>query len=293
MNQYLINSKNGKLNIIEGKNIINPKAIILNIHGVGSHFQPVYNNLDEFVLRDRWFSKFNYMSTAFEFHGHGKSEGIRCMINNFDDLIDDLDVVIKHLNVKFNNKNIFICAESMGGAVIIKYILQRIHHNIKGVILLSPLCGIDDHLKPNKLILNLLYYMSYLLPRFKLAFTTRKMSSETVINQDYIKAKELCPYGYIGSHRLCTVRELLNVSLWIPNNITNFNVPLLLFHGLCDKITTLVGSQQTFNSIQNNNKEMIILPNSEHNLLVENNPDDLTPNFIYVKILKWFDTHLV
>ena len=170
MNQYLIDSKNGKLNIIEGKNIVNPNAIILNIHGVGSHFQHFYNNLDEFKFRDIWFSKFNYISVAFEFHGHGKSEGTRCMINNFDDLIEDLDTVIKHLNVKFN-KNIFICAESMGGAVIIKYILKKIHTNIKGVILLSPLCGIDDHLKPNKVILNLLYYTSYLFPRLKLAFT--------------------------------------------------------------------------------------------------------------------------
>lgn len=111
--QYLINSKNGKLNIIEGKNISEPKAIILNIHGVGAHFQSVYDNLDEFVLRDNWFSKFNFKSMAFEFYGHCKSEGTIYMINNLDDLIEDLDTVIKHLNEKFNNKKIFICVESM------------------------------------------------------------------------------------------------------------------------------------------------------------------------------------
>lgn len=75
------------------------------------------------------------------------------------------------------------------------------------------------------------------------------MGSETVINQDYIKAKELCPYGYKGSHRLGTIRKLLNVSLWIPNNISNFDVPILLFHGLHDKITTPICSIIAFNYI--------------------------------------------
>jgi len=293
MNQYLINSKNGKINIIEGKNITEPKAIILNIHGLGAHFQPIYNNLDEFVAKDSWFSNFNYMSVAFEFNGHGKSEGMRCMINNFDDLLEDLDTVIKHFNEKFTDKKIFMCAESMGGAVVIKYIIQKAYLNINGVILLSPLCGIDEQLKPNKLVLNLLYYTSYLFPRLKLPLTTRKIYSKTSINQDYIKNRNLCSYSYKDSHRLGTVRELLNVSLWISNNISNFNVPILLLHGLNDKITTPSGSIIVFNSIINKKKELVVLPNSEHNLLVNNNPDDLTPNFIYVKILNWIESHIV
>lgn len=291
MNQYLINSKNGKLNIIEGKLVLEPDAIILNVHGVGSHFQPVYCNLDEFFHRDRWFRKFNYKSIAFEFHGHGKSDGTRCMINDFNDLLIDLDTVITHINQKFVGKKIFICAESMGGAVAIKYLINKPNNKISGLILLSPLCGIDDHLKPNKLVLNLLYYISYIFPRFKLAFTTRKMGNETVINQDYIKAKELCPYGYKGAHRLGTVRELLNVSLWIPENINKLVVPLLLFHGLCDKITTPSGSLKAYDYIQNSDKEIILLPNTEHNLLVGNNPDDLTPNYVYAKITNWINLH--
>ena len=117
------------------------------------------------------------------------------------------------------------------------------------------------------------------------------MGSETAINQDYLKAKELCSFGYRGAHRLGTVRELLNISLWIPENIATFDVPILLFHGLYDKITTPTGSIKAFNAIKNTDKEIILLPNSEHNLLVENNPDDLTPNFVYVKMLNWIDNH--
>ena len=81
--------------------------------------------------------------------------------------------------------------------------------------------------------------------------------------------------------------------MWIPNNKSNFDVPILLFHGIHDKITTPTCSIIAFNSIINKEKEIILLPNSEHNLLVENNPDDLTTNFVYVKILNWNESRLV
>jgi alpha-beta hydrolase superfamily lysophospholipase len=117
------------------------------------------------------------------------------------------------------------------------------------------------------------------------------MDSETAINKDYINAKETCEYGYKGAHRLGTVRELLNVSLWIPENINKLTTPVLLFHGLCDKITTPAGSLKAFNCINTDDKEIVLLPNSEHKLLIENNPDDLTPHFVYSRILNWLESH--
>jgi hypothetical protein len=44
--EYFINSTNGKINIIEGVNITNPKAILLFVHGYGGHFQPTNDSLD-------------------------------------------------------------------------------------------------------------------------------------------------------------------------------------------------------------------------------------------------------
>ena len=98
---YLINKINKKINILEGKEINDINGIIIHIHGLGSHFQNLYNSLDEFENRDNLFSRFNYKSFALEFHGHGKSEGDRCKINSFDDLLDDLETLINYLNKIF------------------------------------------------------------------------------------------------------------------------------------------------------------------------------------------------
>lgn len=293
MNEYFIKSKNGKINIIDCKQISNIKAIILHIHGVGSHFQFIYPNLDDIKSKDDFFSKFGYKSIAFEFYGHGKSEGLNCSINNFDDLVVDLKTVVTHINEKYPNIKIFLCAESMGGAVVIKYITNHINlsfNMIKGVILMSPMCGIDDHLKPNPLLIKILIGVSNILPNLQLALTTKKMGSETTVNNEFIIAKSKCKYGFKGPLRLCTVRELFNTSLWIPNNISEITLPILLIHGLYDKITTPSGSINFFDKIKSKDKEILLLPESQHCILIPNSHDDLTPNFTYIKVLSWLES---
>jgi alpha-beta hydrolase superfamily lysophospholipase len=293
MNEYFIKSKLGKINIIEGKEVTNFKAIILHVHGVGSHFQFVYPNLDELITRDDFFSKFGYKSFGFEFYGHGKSEGLNCSIKNFSDLVTDLANVVTHIDSKYPDKSIFICAESMGGAVCLKYIIEKLYLNcIKGFILLSPLCGIDNRFIPNPVMIQVLLGITNVLPNLQLALTTKKMSSETTVNTDFIMAKNLCPYGFRGPHRLCTVRELFKISLWIPDNVHDIKLPLILFHGLRDKITTPSSSINVFEKIKSTDKEIVILPESEHCVLVPNSHDDLTPNFIYIKILDWLERHI-
>ena len=163
MNEYFIKSKNGKINVIEGINIIDIKAIILHVHGIGSHFQFTFSNLDDFSEQDNYMSKFNYKSIGFEFHGHGKSDGLRGYVKDFNDLIDDLNTVILHINNNFINKPIYLFAESMGAAVCLKHIIDHHNESIKGLILISPMCGIDDHLKPSPLVTNILLQASNIM----------------------------------------------------------------------------------------------------------------------------------
>jgi acylglycerol lipase len=291
MNEYFINSIHGKINIIEGNNITNSKGIILHVHGVGSHFQFVYSNLDDLITRNNFFSKFGYGSIGFEFFGHGKSEGLNCSIENFDDLICDLINVVTHINTKYPNKNIFICAESMGGAVVLKYIIDSAQSsNVKGIILLSPLCGIDEHLKPKPYMINILMGISMIFPNIQLALTTKKMNYESTSNYEFIEAKKINPYDFKPPHRLCTVRELFNISSWIPKNANKITIPMILFHGLRDKLTTPSGSIEVFEKISSSDKEIVLLPESDHCILIPSSHDDLTPNYVYVKILSWLES---
>lgn len=294
MKEFFLKSNNGNINIIEGSDIMDSKlqGIILNVHGLGSHFQFIYDTPDEFINRDKFFSKFNYKSYAFEFYGHGKSEGERCIINNFDNLLDDIDCVIKYINNK-HNKKIFLCAESMGGSVVLKYIHNNINcDNIGGLILLSPMCGIDDMMKPSYISAQILLMMGYTFPKLKFSFLTKNLNEEYMEIKDYINAKKNCIYRYRGAHCLCTLRELYNISLWIPENIKTIDKPVILFHGSGDTITSPADSIKIMDRIYNKNNELILLDTNEHSLLVPKNYDDMIPNFVYGKILEWLENNL-
>jgi acylglycerol lipase len=291
MVEYYINSKHGKINILDGKFISknNIKGIILHIHGLGSHFQFIYNSLDEFGCRDTFFNSYGYKSFAFEFIGHGKSEGKKCYITNFTNLIDNLYDVIVHIKTIYPNHHLYLCAESMGCGVVCKYIMTNLDCKlIKGVILLSPLCNIDEQLIPSKFMIQILITISQYLPWIQLKLSYNKVSNTTT-NLEYINAKKNCIYNFNDIHYLCTVRELFLFSLWINNNnlIKQIKIPLIIFHGLQDQITTPQGSINFFSQLRSNKKSIVLLPKSNHSLLVPLTPDDLTPHYIYYKILDW------
>ena len=64
----------------------------------------------------------------------------------------------------------------MGGAVSIKYnIKYQFKYPIKGYILMSPMCGIDDSLKPNIFAIHLLLTLSKFIPTYAALGTNSKM----------------------------------------------------------------------------------------------------------------------
>ena len=76
----LTNKKNIKLNILEGQELLEVKSVIIHVHGLGAHFQPLYEGIDEFTERDKFFIQQNFKSYALEFHGHGKSDGVSVVL---------------------------------------------------------------------------------------------------------------------------------------------------------------------------------------------------------------------
>ena len=288
MNEFKINNlKNIPLNIIEGTCINNPKAIIINIHGITSHFQELYYSEDCIRFKDSLFSSCNLKVYALEFHGHGKSGGLQCSIDNFDDLVDDLYCLVKHVNNIYPDKPIFFIAESMGGAVAIKYnIKYHFFYPIKGYILLSPMCGIDDRLKPNPIAINILMFLSNIIPTYKALDTNNKID-EYCHNQEFNEFKKKCKYNYNDKMRLNTARECYHTSLWIKDYGKLFNAPLFLLHGLNDRITNPQLSIDFYNKMPNKRKEIYLPNNTDHSLLVEINKDDGHPKIVLEKVKDW------
>ena len=290
MKEFKINNlKNIPLNILEGQDINNPESIIINIHGITSHFQEIFYCEDSLVFKDDKFISKNYKTFGLEFHGHGKSGGIVCSIDSFDDLVDDLLCLVKHIDARFPNIPRFIIAESMGGAVSIKYnIKYQFKYPIKGYILMSPMCGIDDSLKPNIFAIHLLLTLSKFIPTYAALGTNSKMR-ESSRNKKYSELKNNCKYNYNGKMRLNTARECYNTSLWIKEYGKLFNAPLFLLHGIEDTITNPQLSIEFYKKVPNKLKNIYLPKNTDHCLFIGLHEEDDHPKIVLNKVLEWIN----
>jgi len=289
MKEYYIKSKTQMINVLEGSDINDCNGILLFVHGLGTHMQYVYNSLDDIDNKNKYFAQFNYKVFGFEFHGHGKSHGSRSMVYNFDDLVEDLYNVVKLIETNYPNKSIILIGDSMGGGVIIKYIADKLH-NISGIILLSPLCGIDDKLKPSNFMINLLQMTSWVIPWMPYKMTTT-LSDMSIENHEFKIQYSNSKYTYNGNYPLCTLREIYNASITIPLLASKIDIPTLIFHGKLDNITIPEKSIEFYNNIPKNiNKKLVVIDEKGHNLLVPKTKLDRIPDKILDDMLLWIES---
>lgn len=287
MKEYYIEGKKHFINVLEGQELQDFQTILLFVHGLGGHMQYVYNSIDDIRMKSKMFASVNYKTFGFEFQGHGKSKGPRGTIYNFNDIIDDLQTVINHIEKNYKQKNIILIGESMGGAVIIKYITER-ENNITGIVLLSPLCGLNDNLIPSNLIVNICNITSKIIPWIPYPITAN--ADEYCLNEEYKIQYNNNKYTYTNYYPLCTINEIYKTSINIINNAPDIKIPIFIIHGENDKITSCEKSKEFINSVKDTKKKIMLIPNKGHNLLVPNTKLDIYPDVICHQILDWIES---
>jgi len=279
---FIIRNNDININVVT-HDMCNPSAVLIHIHGLGSHFQSDYDCMDTFINRVDCFQKNNIVSYGLELRGHGKSSGAKYYVDNFDDYLSDLDALIQYINLYHNNLPIYLLGFSMGGAIAIKYsIVFNNKQKIAGVILLSPLCGIIKNY--SNIVISSMYYLSYLIPTWKLISNNNKLELYDI---EYINNKVNSIYNNNNPHMLCIARECYNAVNWINTNLHLFNTPVIAFHSKNDTTTDYIKTQEFIEKCSSNDKKIIITNEGYHNLLAPCNMNDFGPNNIMKDISSW------
>ena len=88
-----------------------PKAITVIVHGLCEHLGR-YDYLTQ-KLNDR-----NFGVYRFDHRGHGKPDGKRAFYNNFHEMIDDVNEVVKLQKKENPGIPVFLIGHSMGGFAV-------------------------------------------------------------------------------------------------------------------------------------------------------------------------------
>lgn len=217
----------------------NIKGVVCLVHGMGEHINR-YENLAKDLVNA------GYAIIGFDQRGHGKSEGQRGHSPSYENLLLSVEDLLQKAEERFPETPKFLMGHSMGGNLVLNYALER-EPKIKGVIASSPLLRLAFDPPTWKLVLGKLVKNIFpSLPQFSnLDPKTISRIPEEVksYEQDKLVHDSVTPGMYFG---------FMEKGECAIEHASEFKLPLLIYHGTDDQLTSHKASQEFASKIKNN-----------------------------------------
>jgi alpha-beta hydrolase superfamily lysophospholipase len=321
--RYIINNRNEKLHTRHFyTDKYPPKAIIICLHGYGSHINRIiYKNLYENLTNN------GYSFIGLDFHGHGYSDGERALVKNYVHLIDDALCLLLDIFTNIPNRYgfqvpqvfqkktpFYIMGHSMGGSIaILTSLLLNVPNTVtftstfykenkdtiqtqiapffKGTILLCPAVELINLPFVNTIVnqLSFSYTSNYSIPKF--IFDESKYNSSIWSCPKYLKYIEDDGFpnnpngiGYGGNIKFGTLCSILKLSETVKKNIERINFPFIVMHdSIGDIIVKSSGSKLLIDNSKSRDRIYIEIKDGLHDILA-NKKDETIKH-----ILKWLN----
>ncbi len=223
----------------EGKNIFaqgwepnsKPKGVVCLVHGMFEH-SGRYHHVG------KYFTDKNMAVLAVDLKGHGKTEGKKGHIANYDVLLNQLDQLLEKAKGQYPDIPSFLYGHSMGGGLVTHYLLRR-SPNIIGCIATGP--WFELAFKPPSFKLALGKMMVKLYPAYteKSVLDVSDLSHDPTVGEKYLADPlvhdQISSGFFFGVH---------NGGIWAMENIKQLKKPLLLCHGASDKVTSCSATEK-------------------------------------------------
>lgn len=207
------------------------KAVVVFVHGIGEHIHRY----------DQWASRFNKEGFGFagvDLPGHGRSDGRRGNIKNYILLGEMIDILLKSCKNTFPGKPVYIYGHSLGGGIVLDYILHR-NPKVKGAIITGPLLRLA--FEPPKIKLVLASVMKSILPG--LIQPTRLNTSHISHDKEVVEKYDADPLVH-GKISVSLFDESMKAARYSLDHASDLKIPTLILHGSKDMLTSSEGSRE-------------------------------------------------
>ena len=250
------------------------KGVIIIVHGYLEHSSR-YTHVAEF------FASHGYAVETYDHRGHGKSEGQKAFFNSFDELVKDMHRFVIRVCDRHPNTPVFIFGHSMGGTVVTMYTIQY-NPIIKGILLSGAALIRGDSLSPFMVLLASI--IGWIIPTLP---TIQPEPSLISRSPDIVKSYETDPLILHAGSPARSISEILATTKIIQKNMEAINLPLLIMHGLDDRIVDVKGSQLLYETSKSVDKTLLLYENLYHELV--NEPERLK---VMNDMKEWLDKRL-
>lgn len=250
---------------------VQPRAMIVFAHGMLEHGG---RHLDwaERLAREQHFG-----IVAPDARGHGRSEGRRAWVRQFDDFVNDYIQTLADVRKRFPDVPLFAMGFSMGGAIASLTAIARTTGDsslpipeLEGMILVAPAIRFRGKYFPA------LHFSASLLDFFlpKL-FVAKPNLSIMSRNEELIRLYQNDPLVYQGQLILHFGTEILKAMSRIQQQAHLIDLPLLVMQGDCDWVVTPSGASELVELIGSRDKTLKMYPGLYHTLLHEPEQDQV------------------
>jgi len=210
-----------------GENI---RAGIILVHGIGEHIQRYNHWIEKFIEK-------RYGFVGVDLPGHGRSDGKRGNLNSYSLTDEMLDFLIAEHKKTFPAVPVFIYGHSLGGGIVLKYLLQKTPR-INGAVVTSP--SLRLAFEPAKAKLILASIMKNLLP--SLIQPSGLVVSHLSHDQNVVDAYIADPLVH-NKISVGLFQCMISASEYSLNHAAELKIPLLIMHGSDDLIISPQGSR--------------------------------------------------
>ncbi|CAM6106225.1 unnamed protein product [Calypogeia fissa] len=226
-----------------------------------------------------------------DYEGHGKSEGLRGFVPNFNELVADCATHFASVMDREENlgKARFLLGESMGGAVSL-LISRRNQARFRGLVLLAPMLKISEKVMPPKFLVStfigLFIQLGKVIPKWKVV-PTQDLFRKAFKDPIKLEKIQSNPYIYRGNHRVKTAIELLLTTRFIRKHLSEVSSPFLCVHGMDDAVNDPKASEELYDSASTPDKTLKLYPGMWHGLTTAE--PDHNVDMVFEDIIKWLD----
>jgi acylglycerol lipase len=233
-----------------------PRAVIALAHGINDYSGRYLHIVS--ALLDVGISVY-----VIDHRGHGQSAGPRALIDRFDDLVDDFELLTNQAKLEQPDRPFYVLGHSMGGLIATRYALRH-QAEMSGLILSGPALVIDEHVAAwtKKVLLGL----ARVAPRLAVMPERKGLLSR---DPEVDRRKNADPLGGHQRTRLGSARSLLIAGEETRARLGELTLPLLVMHGGDDVLTFPSGSRMLVDQASCADKTLKIWPGLRHEIFNE------------------------
>lgn len=249
-----------------------PKAVVVIVHGFNSHSGYYQWTAEQLTAS-------NYEVYALDLRGRGNSDGERYYIQDFNDLVGDIDELVSIAKTAHPDLQVFLLGHSAGGVLSSIYTLAH-QDRLSGFICES----FAFQVPAPDFAVAILKGLSHIAPhahvlKLKNEDFSRDAAAVEAMNNDPLIADEVQPTK--------TVQQLALADEKLKAEMPTIHLPLLILHGTEDKATRPSGSQYFYDHTGSQDKTLKFYEGHYHDLL-----NDLEKEVVMADVLEWLNSRV-